>query len=861
MDLPCPGQPALEEFLLGRSVDGAVEDMHAHIACCAGCQLHLSRALAADQLILNARMPNERQSQFDAEPELAAAIQQLANMNVHFDTSRAADATTIDPPPNNSPLLDGASLGNEEPSVVGDKQKQFGEYRILGEIARGGMGVVLCAVDSKLKREVAIKTVIATKKTLSTFTRFERESQIAARLSHPSIPPVHRLDNLEDGSPYLVMKLIKGETLGSLLAARNSPGTELGRFLQIFEQVSQAVGFAHTQGIVHRDLKPSNVMVGEFGEVQVMDWGLAKILSESDSCDGGVENNAHVDAAATQFGTIMGSPSFMSPEQARGETVSTSSDVFSLGAILCMLLTGEAPFADKGSSSDIIRSTALEDLADVMLKLDHCGGDSELIDLAKRCLAPLANDRPQTAGEVARAIATHRHQVAQRLQTAEAQRAASEARAIEQSKRRRLAMVAVALVTFALAAGAVAALSQARRATQAERATRIELGKTEAAKREADVARDQARERYDIALEAFTGMVSSLQKRLANEPGMLELRKELLANARVGLTALLESDWGSEPDIKLIWAHIEMAKLDALYGDFDAVMRNLKTAQSLAQTHLESAPGEVAALQTMSAVLAHLGDEEMRVGNSEKAFEYYTEEVQFDRRLVESDTENEQHKRSLSVGLGRLGHVALQHGQVEAAHQHYLQKRDMAEQLASAHPQNDVYRRDLAVSHEYVGNSASYLGDLELARKSYLAMHKVMRQRLTEKPNSVVRIRDVFISLTKLGEFSTKNGEPESAIEFFGQAAAMQEQLVELDGQNIQHKLELFVSYDNLGFTEFDRMEYEKAVAWFRKGLVLIQPLHDQGMLVGQFKEALAATQEQIDLCEKKLLASTEKCQ
>src|SRR5262245_63094348 len=108
--------------------------------------------------------------------------------------------------------------------------------------------------------------------------RFADEARITAQLQHPAIPPVHEVGTLPDGRPFLAMKLIKGQTLDALLASRPEPSVERGRFVAVFEQLCQAVAYAHAHGVIHRDLKPSNVMVGAFGEVQVMDWGLAKVL-------------------------------------------------------------------------------------------------------------------------------------------------------------------------------------------------------------------------------------------------------------------------------------------------------------------------------------------------------------------------------------------------------------------------------------------------------------------------------------------------------------------------------------------------------------------------------------------------------
>ncbi|MCX7700865.1 MAG: serine/threonine protein kinase, partial [Gemmataceae bacterium] len=142
-------------------------------------------------------------------------------------------------------------------------------YRILDEIAHGGMGRVYAGHDQTLDREVAIKTLLPG----ANAERFVTEAKITAKLPHPNIPPVHAMGTLPDGMPWLAMKLIRGQTLAKLLKDRSNPKDNQPRYIQIFEPIAQAVGFAHSRGIIHRDLKPLNVMVGEFGEVQVMDWG------------------------------------------------------------------------------------------------------------------------------------------------------------------------------------------------------------------------------------------------------------------------------------------------------------------------------------------------------------------------------------------------------------------------------------------------------------------------------------------------------------------------------------------------------------------------------------------------------------
>jgi eukaryotic-like serine/threonine-protein kinase len=194
-------------------------------------------------------------------------------------------------------------------------------YEPVEPIARGGMGTVYIARDRRLERDVALKVMDVPAPTPSEIERMRDEARILARLEHPGIVPVHDLGTLPDGRLFYVMKLVRGRRLDE--AARDQP---LHARLRAFERVCEAVAFAHAQGIVHRDLKPENVMVGPFGEVLVLDWGVARRLAR--------------DGQAEPVGTILGTPGFMAPEQARGDTslVDERADVHALGAVLRYLL-------------------------------------------------------------------------------------------------------------------------------------------------------------------------------------------------------------------------------------------------------------------------------------------------------------------------------------------------------------------------------------------------------------------------------------------------------------------------------------------------------------------------------------------
>jgi serine/threonine protein kinase len=241
--------------------------------------------------------------------------------------------------------------GAQEPDLSGTR------YRLLERVARGGMGVVYAAEDEKLERRVALKVLDVPGADGDLANRLIREARVLARLEHPGIVPVHDVGTLSDGRVFYTMKFVEGQRLDKHIETVESVQDRL----RLFSRICDAVAFAHARGVLHRDLKPANIMVGPFGEVLVMDWGLAKILrGEAQNANRSADpeatiferpkrpsnaNDSAKGSVITGHGTVMGTPGYMSPEQARGEVeaLDARSDIFSLGALLRFILTQRTP--------------------------------------------------------------------------------------------------------------------------------------------------------------------------------------------------------------------------------------------------------------------------------------------------------------------------------------------------------------------------------------------------------------------------------------------------------------------------------------------------------------------------------------
>ncbi|WP_161604241.1 protein kinase domain-containing protein [Roseiconus nitratireducens] len=341
----------------------------------------------------------------------------------HGEDSWSGERTTV---------LLGGSSDTEDMEFLDERQpvalQATSHYEVIEKIARGGMGIVYRARDRELNRDVAVKVLrpeLVGNENLA--RRFTNEARVMSFLQHPAIPPIYQCGVCCDGRPYHVMKLVMGETLSDRLATSQGPGTRLGSVLNVFAVVCQTLAYTHSHGVLHLDIKPSNVMVGEFGEIHLMDWGLARVVDGNRKASNPSHDPASVESAestdseslvlhAPSYSTIRGTPAYMSPEQAKALPVDTRTDVFGLGATLCKILTGFPPYTGKNLQQVFSRAGRAK-LDQAMQRLDRCIAEPSLVRLAKHCLAPNPNDRPTDASEVASEMSDYHESALEQLES------------------------------------------------------------------------------------------------------------------------------------------------------------------------------------------------------------------------------------------------------------------------------------------------------------------------------------------------------------------------------------------------------------------------------------------------------------
>ncbi|MBL8822985.1 MAG: serine/threonine protein kinase [Planctomycetia bacterium] len=564
--------------------------------------------------------------------------------------------------------MDSVSEGNgtakekKQGTVAAEQEmQQLDGFELVEEIGRGGMGVIFRARDLAFDRDIAIKFLQNRYTSTSTHAlRFLEEARITGQLQHPGIPAVHQVGRLANGRPFLVMKLIRGFTLDQIIWNKKSKtdrsivkGDHIipENYLGIFESICQAVGYAHAHHVIHRDLKPHNIMVGAFGEVQVMDWGLAKYI-QPDVQQRNLEfekQDPFITLAAdesevrtsnsnlTAAGSVLGTPGYMAPEQALGanEQLDTRADVFGLGGILATMLTGQPPFV--GENPDATRMlAALGMITPCFERLDSSQGDPDLIALAKRCLAVQRGERPLDGGEVAKEVARLRALADDRVKQAEVQRAKAEVYAQEQRKRWRNTLWAALIVVSVLLAGIIAstwgflraAAKEAEAVKSADQEHRAKLA--EKAQREKAVAKEM--ETQSI-LDFMLNRVIAAARPENWEGGKGYNVK--LRDALDGSLQFISEEFSKQPVIE---ARLRLTLGQSFWflGDYALAEKQLSQARELNEKHLGSTDRQtIQSMLELAKVQSSLGQQEPALKWREQAYRTCLETLGVDELLTQ----------------------------------------------------------------------------------------------------------------------------------------------------------------------------------------------------------------------------------
>lgn len=660
--------------------------------------------------------------------------------------------------------------------------QRVGQIRVLQLLGSGGMGKVYVGFDETLQRRVALKSIRARHRLAAdSRARFLREARMLSQLEHPNICRIHNYIEGDD-SDFLVLELIEGGDLAAAIAN----GLEPAQKLKVAIQIAAVLEAAHGQGIVHRDLKPQNVMLTPEGEAKVLDFGLARseelvarestgfgparteptepdapepdappedrtlAFPDESSADTALMTSDHGSSTnrdatvQTRLGQLVGTPVFMSPEQASGETVSTASDMYSFGLLLQALFTGTSPYPDGLDSVEILSRARRAETLPV------AGIDKDLTALVERLksAAPAARPTAVTTLERLRWIR-------------------------DKPKRRLRRLIAAGVLALIALAGAKYTF-------------------------DLKVARDEADRRRGQAEDLIGFMIGDLRSKLA-PVNRLEVLDNIGDKALEYFAAVPAEDLSAKELLFRSETLSQIGQVRMDQGDLAEALEAFEQSLALTRRLIRRDPANNEWLAGLGAAHFWVGYVDWQRGNLEGALASYGDYLYVSRKLVERDPENLDWQLELSYAHNNIGSVLAAQGQAQEAVEAFRASLEIKKRLVAEQSENKSWQRDLAGTHSWMGEALLASADLEGALENYEANRAIL-ERLSEKDTANLRLRYLLgIAHEKVAHVLDAAGRPGEARAHFETYLAINLELAQNDPDNSNWREELAVSHWRLG--------------------------------------------------------------
>jgi serine/threonine-protein kinase len=659
-------------------------------------------------------------------------------------------------------------------------------YRLLHPLGAGGMGEVYAGFDDTLQRRVALKAIRAEHRLgAAAKARFLREARILSQLDHPGICRVYDFIETPD-SDWLVLELIEGKTLQSAMAAGIEPGARAG----IAQQIADVLVATHQAGVVHRDLKPGNVMLTAGGAVKVLDFGLAQSGEPAAETwagpDGAHQQPAPFDPGATRLtgpwehrteaGVIMGTPAYMSPEQARGEPAMPASDLFSFGLILQELYTG-APARDPRAGPfqliDQVRRGETQPLAGVA---------ADIAALITALEAPAAADRPTAVDASVRL------------------------RWIRDKPKRRLRNLAVAAVVVAGIGGA------AKYTIDLSRERTIAV-----------VARDEADRRRTQAEDLIGFMLGDLRKKL--EPvGRLDVLDGVGAKAMEYFAAVPASALSDEELLSRSTALYQIGEVRIAQGDLPAAAKPLQESLALAEALVARNPTDGDRLFNLAQSHYWVGFVHWRRHELDAAQAQFQAYLDAARRLVVLDSSRGAWQREIAYATSNIGSVMQARGDLAGALEQFRECLNVEQTLLARTPADAELASSAASSHNAIGLVLRLRGRLDEALQEFTAERAILERLVGDDPASAPLQRLLMVSDSYMGDLHMARGRIDAARARYAGALRIKRELAARDSSNRTWQRELAMGYFKVGASYLDEAP-SRAAAPFERAVSILRTL------------------------------------
>ncbi|MEI6234240.1 MAG: protein kinase [Planctomycetota bacterium] len=757
------------------------------------------------------------------------------------------------------------------------------EFTLRKRVGKGGMGEVFIAAQNAMRRDVAVKKIIpehldkqSAKEIEDTFVS---EALVTGFLGHPNIVPVHSLGRDENGHWFFSMKMVQGIEWRHLLHPNScrDEGTKIKAMvrnlgvdelefraahlegnLAILLSVCNAVAFAHSKNIIHRDLKPENVMVGEFGEVLVMDWGLAVDVSETPPPIDSPERRVF-SRAETGFG---GTPSYMAPEQFAFELDGTptakalgcATDVFLLGGMLYEILTGEAPYVGTMLNETLRRvaecaprpipESVPQELAAICSKalakdpaerypnaLVFQQAVQDFMTHRQAAVIAAKADQEAKVPEIpnlARAVVLYDQALELWPENAAMARSVHGARATlavkeHQARRTRFYLnAAAAAIVLGLSIGFFWIRNERQQAL-AEKA-RADLNEKTAVAKSKDLAEALAvsAKRGDLLLATLDKQIFDIQDELSKQPGLQDVRKMLLISAAEGYAKALET----LPDTSYAQTQTAVAlqRLGDVYSNIgDSIQAQAAFRKGLDTTErlLTRTPNDANLRRNVSVIKARLSSVYLQQGDTAMALKLALESRADAEELAAGAPTDLRAQNEWAWAINQVAAIKMRQGDAVFALSEYERAVSILERLAGAQPEIDRAQSDLAWGYTNVGDLLLKRGLMPRALEVYNKALPIFEKLVAKNGESHVNRDNMAIVLERLGDVYNRMSKPDDALKSHMQSLALREKLLVQDPKNANYQRNVSVSHGRLGDVHMSRFDAVSAQASYQKNLTI----------------------------------------
>jgi serine/threonine-protein kinase len=717
-------------------------------------------------------------------------------------------------------------------------------YTLTHLHATGGIGQVWLARDLDLGREVALKELKPERATNpGIWARFLQEAQITGQLEHPGIVPIYELSRRSvQLRPFYTMRFVRGRTLTEASQAyhhkrqmgREEP-LEQQNLLTAFVAVCHAVAYAHSRGVIHRDLKGQNVVLGDFGEVILLDWGLAKVVSQTKEVANAEsvhipDQGVHQD---TLVGDVLGTPAYMSPEQAGGEIdrVDQRSDIYGLGAILYEILTGAPPYVGS-DTAEVLRRVCTQDPPKPRQVVATVAPSLEAICV--HAMARRPEERYRSATDLARDV--------QRFLADEPVSVYPDpwtARVSRWTRRHRTG--ALASLAGVVAAGVCLLVSTVLLAAANER-ERVAKHSAEQNRELAEQQRDKARAHFQLARNAVDQFHTQVSQSPELKAHGLELLRQKLLQGAVDFYQRFVHEEAADPELKAEQGRAylrlgDLCSLLVLHGKAEeAYGQALATFQRLT----ERQPDDERWQQEMAAGRHRMASLYQAMGKVDRALPMYREALAVRQRLSQEHPNTRPYARDLAQSFHSVALLYSEQGQFPQSETANESARAILQELTIAHPAEPEYLQALATSYNNIGLVFHETSKLAPAEQAWVKSRDLRRRLVSEHPDVPTYQQDLGRSLHNLANLYNEMDRNDLSEAAFGEAITIRQRLTDSHPQVPEYRLDLAASADNLGFLLSDTRRPEAAEETHQRALLLRRQLADSYPQVPDYQYELA---------------------